>query len=145
MKDNLILWHSIAGIFCTVNKIIMKNKLSILFVTGLLTIVTCYGQDSARTINDKPGTPQSLRRPYNGPTNTIHTINTTVAPGQTINHNGTGSNQVNYRKQQIIIPHNNYNSKPVKPKSQIYSTNKPVKNPADINNKPPNVSDPIHK
>ena len=119
----------------------MKTQLSIIVIILLVT-VTGYGQDSARTINDKPGTPSSLRTPDNTPSNRIHTINTNADANQTINHQGVESNQVIHRKQQTIVPYSDYN----KIGDRNSQFNKPVTNPDSIiNNKPPNVSNPIHK
>jgi hypothetical protein len=91
-----------------------------------------FAQDSARTRNDKPGTPQSLRTPDNSPRSKVTLINSNTTPNQDINHGATESNEVNNNKQQVIVPANNNGSTLV---------NQPP--PATIINKPVNVHDTL--
>lgn len=73
----------------------MKTKFSISLLSFLLLAFTGYGQDSARTRNDKPGTPQSLRTMNNAPRNRVHAIKTYKQPHQEIYHGATESNMIN--------------------------------------------------
>lgn len=85
----------------------MKMKLSILFICGCFFCLHSFSQsvDSIRTINDKPGTPQSLRKPNNLPKNRVHTFNRNKPVAQTINHGATESNKVIEKpKPAIIVP-----------------------------------------
>lgn len=91
-------------------------------ISALLFCITVFCQDSIRTINDKPGTPSSLRTPYTPPLNHLHTINRNGLPNQAINHNGTESNQV--------LPANNSQNVPVNSgTNKITLQNKPVIKP----------------
>jgi hypothetical protein len=71
----------------------MKKNLFILLITVLLLKFNAYCQDSLRTRNDKPGTPQSLRTPDNTPESQVKIINPTTIPNQAIDHGATESNQ----------------------------------------------------
>lgn len=123
----------------------MKNKISI-FVLILFSCVFGYAQpDSARTMNAKPGTPGSLRPAVNLPSNQDPNINSNANAEQTINHQGVESNKVVHKKDQYMIP---YSSGPNKPKvtNEFDINAKPVENAdGSVANKPPNVSNPIHK
>jgi len=110
------------------------------------TVIFC--QDSTRTINDKPGTPSSLRTPYTPPLTHRHTINKTGLSNQSINHNGTESNQV--------LPANHAQTVPVNSGTgKVRLQNKPVIRPvptvtkvsanAPAYIKPSKVTSPIRK
>src|SRR5437868_4740508 len=95
-------------------------KLYILLVSLLSASIT-YGQDSARSRNDKPGTPQSLRTTDKSPVNQVHVINPNIVPNQAINHgatenskvNTTDNNKVNTVKQPVIVTNDHTGISPV--------------------------------
>ncbi|HEY8688860.1 MAG TPA: hypothetical protein VIM07_06460 [Chitinophagaceae bacterium] len=65
----------------------MKTKIFMLLVTALLFAITNYGQtitDSARTRNDKPGTPQSLRTSNTAPVSHVTILNSYVPQNQNV-------------------------------------------------------------
>ncbi len=72
----------------------MKTKCFIATITCLLFVLITNGQDSIRTRNDKPGTPQSLRTVNNAPRNKVHLIDTYKPLQQEIYHGATESNKV---------------------------------------------------
>ena len=75
-------------------KTFMKKKLSILMIPFLLMEFSGYCQDSVRTRNDKPGTPQSLRTANSAPQSQVNIINNNTVPNQAIDHGATESSQV---------------------------------------------------
>ena len=88
---------------------------------------TTYSQDSIRTKNDKPGTPQSLRKVDNTPQNKVHFNNTYRAPRQSINHGATESNKiVNRNDPGLINDLNSHNNKLI-PKTPITIINQPAR------------------
>ena len=108
----------------------MKNKLLILLAVSLF-VCRSYGQvanDSVRTRNDKPGTPQSLRTPDMSPQSHVTLINPRAATNQTV----------------ITVPP--VNGKAV-PKTSITLKNNPLNAKDSIQkepgNKVSNVSNPI--
>ncbi|MEO6330402.1 MAG: hypothetical protein ABIO55_15815 [Ginsengibacter sp.] len=125
----------------------MKKTLSLLLITLLLLVANGYSQDSARTKNDKPGTPGSLRVPDNSSQSQVNIINSNTAPGQTIVTGAPESNKLSNSKGQTIITNSNTNANRV-PTSSITIANKPpgvvdsVKNSA-IQNGISNASNPI--
>ncbi len=64
----------------------MKTKFFVSLLSFLLLAFISYGQDSVRTRNDKPGTPQSLRTIDNAPKNKVHLIKTYKPQQQSIYH-----------------------------------------------------------
>ncbi len=72
----------------------MKKKLVILLIPVLLLKFNGSCQDSLRTRNDKPGTPQSLRTTSNAPESQVKIINPATIPNQAIDHGATESNHV---------------------------------------------------
>ena len=72
----------------------MKTKSFVSLLSFLLLAFISYGQDSIRTRNDKPGTPQSLRITSNTPTNKVHLIKSYKPPQQSIYHGATESNTI---------------------------------------------------
>lgn len=83
----------------------MKTKFSISLLSFLLLTFISYSQDSIRTRNDKPGTPQSLRTVNNSPKNRVHLIERHQPPGQTIYHGATESNTINNtKKRERVYP-----------------------------------------
>jgi hypothetical protein len=109
---------------------------------------TIFCQDSTRTVNDKPGTPSSLRMPYNPPLNHRHTVNRNRISNQSINHNRTESNQVSVTNHAQTVPVNSgigkvrLQNKPViRPLPPV--TNSSGSTPAYI--KPSKVTSPIRK
>ena len=125
-------------------------KLSIILVSVILLSLTGYCQDSTRTRNDKPGTPQSLRTPDNAPQNRVHTINTNTAPNQTINHGATESNKVNNTKEQTKIADPNVGNGTVIPQTPVINNSAATHtdstiNKDVINNGKSNVTNPIRK
>ena len=121
----------------------MKSKLSIILVTVLLLALGGYSQDdSMRTRNDKPGTPQSLRTADQSPQSHVNVINANTAPDQSGTHATTGNNEIN----NTLIADPNTADKPA-PTSPITLVNKPrrdsgVKNSA-IQNGISNATNPI--
>ncbi len=119
-----------------------------LTISVLFFCNTTFCQDSIRTVNDKPGTPSSLRTPYTPPLNRRHTVNKNGVPNQAINHNGTESNQVLPSNHAQTVPVNSGNGKvrlqnkpvirPIPPITK-FSTNYPAPT------KPSNVTSPIRK
>jgi hypothetical protein len=88
----------------------MKKKLSIVVGAIMFLVYTGYGQeDSTRTRNDRPGTPQSLRTADQSPQSHVNIINNNPAPGQTTNPAATGNNGIN----NTIIADPNTIGKPV--------------------------------
>lgn len=136
----------------------MKKKLFILLISGLIVLTGGYSQDSIRTRNDKPGTPQSLRKVNITPASQVHVVNTNVAPGQSINHGATESNNVNNKQEQTIVSEPNTVNSTVPnsvnvtdPKTGKVNRGSPASTgPADtlsngINNRKTNVTNPIRK
>ena len=125
----------------------MKRKLYTVLVITLAFAIKSYGQnDSVRTRNDKPGTPQSLRTSDQSPQSHVEIKNTNTIPGQTISPATTGNNGTS----STIVTDPNTAGKPV-PTSPITLVNKPrdhvdtsVKNSA-IQNGVSNVTNPIRK
>ena len=113
----------------------------------LFSYVVGYAQaDSARTINDKPGTPASLRTPATIPSNQVPTLKSSGNVDQTINHQGMESNKVIHKNKQYVIPYSTSPYKSKKVTNQFNINAKPVENAdGSVTNKPPNVSNPIHK
>ncbi|MEO8861521.1 MAG: hypothetical protein ABI358_08870 [Ginsengibacter sp.] len=123
-------------------------KKTILFIFPIMfASILSFGQgDSARTINDKPGTPASLRKPTTLPSNQVPTLKSSGNAAQTINHQGTESNKVTHKSERYVIPYSSSPYKANKSTNQFNINNKPVENPdGSVSNKPPNVSNPIHK
>ncbi len=84
----------------------MKTKRFIAITICLFFFLITNGQDSIRTRNDKPGTPQSLRTINNAPKNKVHLIDTYRPPQQQIFHGATESNKVgNLDNGTKIYPH----------------------------------------
>jgi hypothetical protein len=117
-----------------------------LTIAAIFFCTTIFCQDSIRTVNDKPGTPSSLRTPSSAPLNRLHTVNQNGIPNQAIDHNGTESNQVLPSNTSQTVPANSgtgnvpLQNKPViKPVPPI--TNVSPNNPVDI--KPSKVTSPI--
>jgi hypothetical protein len=79
----------------------MKHKLFIL-ATALVCAFSGYCQDSLRTINDKPGTPQSLRNTTQTPENHVQVITPNATPNQADINRPTESNTPNNSTQQTI-------------------------------------------
>jgi hypothetical protein len=121
-------------------------KFSISIAVFLFTVFIGYGQDSLRTKNDKPGTPQSLRTPDNSPQSHVHILNNNVAPLQTINHGATESNQVNSTRRTIVTADTNSYNHPPNPQATAVPSNKiaPV-NDSLTKGVKSNVSDPVRK
>lgn len=89
-------------IVCLNKKYKMKKNLSILIILVLILVFTGYGQDSLRTRNDKPGTPQSLRSPDQTPQSRVTIVNTNTPPTQNVIHGSPESNKVNNTGQTIV-------------------------------------------
>ena len=92
-------WHSI--IYTHFKAIVMKNKLFIL-ATALVYSFSGYAQDSSRTISDKPGTPQSLRKTTQTPENHVQVITPNATPNQADINRPSESNTPNNSTQQTI-------------------------------------------
>lgn len=83
----------------------MKTKFLICLSSAVILSVCGYSQDSSRTKNDKPGTPQSLRTTDNSPETRVHIVDTYKPPQQSIYHAGTESNSLNdINRQQTVYP-----------------------------------------
>lgn len=113
----------------------------------MLVPILGFGQaDSVRTINDKPGTPASLRTPAKLPSNKLPTLKSSGNVDQIIDHQGIESNKVTHKDERYVIPYSSSPYKATKSTNQFNTNNKPVENPdGSVSNKPPNVSNPIHK
>ncbi len=131
----------------------MKLKLSILFLSALFSLRS-LGQDSVRTKNDRPGTPQSLRTIDNSPTNKVHMTNTHRVPNQTINDGATESNKVNNTNSQTIVADPNAGNGAVVPKTPITIARQPARpvsrtdsiiNNGTMSNGQNNATNPIRK
>ncbi len=143
--EKKLFWHSIVCDLFT-KYLIMKK--TILFILPIMFVsILSFGQaDSARTLNNKPGTPASLRKPAMLPSNRVPTLKSSGSVNQTINHQGTESNRVTHKKETYVIPYSSSPYKTNKSTNQFNTNNKPVENPdGSVSNKPPNVSNPIHK
>ena len=115
---------------------------------------SCYSQDSIRTKNDKPGTPQSLRTVDNTPQNKVHFNNTYKAPGQSINHGATESNKIINTNDHNIINDPNQDNNKLIPKTPITISNEPARqaikadtsiNKGTMSNGQSNATNPIRK
>ncbi len=132
----------------------MNKKYFIILIILFGLKFTSYAQDSIRTRNDKPGTPQSLRTNDNTPRNREHLINSNRTANQSINHEATESNKVNNAKEQTIIADPNTGNGVGTPKTPITIINQPapaasrtdsiIKNNA-ISNGKSNATNPIRK
>lgn len=124
----------------------MKRTI-LFFCTIIFATISSFGQaDSVRTVNDKPGTPASLRTPAALPSTRVPTLISGGASKQTINHQGIESNTVTHKKEQYVIPYSSSPYKVTKSTNQFNTNNKPVENAdGSVSNKPPVVSNPIHK
>ena len=88
-------------------------KFSILLISTLFLVFSGYSQDSVRTKNDKPGTPQSLRRTDDTPQSHVQITNNNTTPNHTDINRPSESNNVNNTTQQTItIDSNNTAGKP---------------------------------
>lgn len=84
----------------------MKIKFSVLIALILFSVCNVYSQDSLRTRNDKPGTPQSLRSTVTAPESHVTTNNNPVLNQNNIDK-PSESNNVNNTTQQTITTDNN--------------------------------------
>ena len=88
-------------------------KFSIVLISILLLVFRGFSQDSVRTKNDKPGTPQSLRHADNTPQSHVQITNNNTTPNQTDINRPSESNNVNNTTQKTItIDSNNTAGKP---------------------------------
>ena len=98
----------------------MKTKKFSLFLLALIFVCTSYSQtpnDSVRTRNDKPGTPQSLRTPDQSPQSHVTILNANVPPNQNVistSSESTTTNNIN-GKITITTPGTNGNAVPKTP------------------------------
>ncbi len=85
-------WHNIPCMF--IAKLNEMKKIAILFSICISLHAFCEAQvrDSVRTRNDKPGTPQSLRKANTAPQNTVPTIDNDAPAQQTIDHGAVEHN-----------------------------------------------------
>ena len=91
----------------------MKFKFPILLISILLLAINSYSQDSIRTKNDKPGTPQSLRKPDNTPQTHVQVITNHTSPNEVNINRPSESNSANNTNQKTItIDPNNTAGKP---------------------------------
>ncbi len=133
---------------------IMKTKISISLLSFLLSTFMSYGQDSIRTRNDKPGTPQSLRTTNNAPKNRIHVVEAYKPPGQTIYHGATESNKINNTKKRARVSPNITKAKEIPRTPAItidnQTTQQAIQNDSAVNkgtmgNGQSNATNPIRK
>ncbi len=84
----------------------MKFKIIVVLISCFVSLnCFCQATDSTRSLNDKPGTPQSLRNSESRPKNRVHTITPNKPAPQTINHGATESNKVIEKpKPAILVP-----------------------------------------
>ena len=80
----------------------MKCKLFISAIAVLVCVFCSYSQDNTRTINDKPGTPQSFRNKTQTPENHIQIIKPNATPNQADLNRPSESNTPNNTTQQTI-------------------------------------------
>jgi hypothetical protein len=84
----------------------MKTKILCLLVSILFVTTNNYAQtitDSARTRNDKPGTPQSLRTPNTAPVSHVTILNSYVPQNQNVLHTSSESNTPNNTNGKTVI------------------------------------------
>jgi len=127
----------------------MKQMFFILVIPLLLLASSVYSQDSIRTKNDKPGTPQSLRKPDNTPESHVQITNSNPTSNQTNINRPSESNTINNTTQQTItIDPNNTTAKPA-PVNPITITTTPpdsmrtTTNSSAIQNGISNASKPL--
>lgn len=131
----------------------MKAKVFISLLSFLLLTFISYGQDSIRTRNDKPGTPQSLRTTNNAPRNKVHVVETQRPQQQGINHGATENTIDNSNRQQKVSPViSNSGEKPQTPTITIEkeSTQSTIRrdsttNKGTMGNGQSNATNPIRK
>ena len=120
----------------------MKTKLFTLLLSTLMFACSGFGQtpnDSVRTRNDKPGTPQSLRTPDQSPQSHVTILNANVPPNQNVIHTSSESTTPNNTNGKLIITTPNTNGNAV-PKTPItLKTN----SPGDTTRKVLNSGNPI--
>jgi hypothetical protein len=85
----------------------MKLKLSIVLISFLSLVFSGHSQDSPRTKNDKPGTPQSLRTLDNTPKTHIEIIDSNTPNQTNINKPSESNNINNTTRETITIDPNN--------------------------------------
>ncbi len=102
----------------------MKTKFSLLVIAILLLVLNGYTQDSIRTKNDKPGTPQSLKKTDKTPESHLHVIKNNTAPNPANINKPSESNNVNNTTRQTITSDPNTATKP-NPTKPITLTNTP--------------------
>jgi hypothetical protein len=90
----------------------MKTKFSLLVIAILLLVINGYSQDSIRTKNDKPGTPQSLKNTDNTPQSHLQVIKNNPAPNQANINKPSESNNINNSTRQTITTDSNTTAKP---------------------------------
>jgi hypothetical protein len=124
----------------------MKTKILCLLVSILFVTTNNYAQtitDSARTRNDKPGTPQSLRTPNTAPVSHVTILNSYVPQNQNVLHTSSESNTPNNTNGKTVITIYGSNGNAV-PKSAITLKTNPLdstkKGPL---NKVSNASNPL--
>ncbi len=102
----------------------MKTKFSLLVIAILLLVLNGYTQDSIRTKNDKPGTPQSLKKTDKTPESHLQVIKNNTAPNPANINKPSESNNVNNTTRQTITSDPNTATKP-NPTNPITITNTP--------------------
>ena len=120
----------------------MKTKLFILLIPALIFAFSSFGQaanDSLRTRNDRPGTPQSLRTPDQSPQSHVTILNANVPPNQNVIHTSSESTTPNNTNGKIIITTPNTNGNAV-PKTPITLKTDPL---GDTTRKVLNSGNPI--
>lgn len=85
----------------------MKLEISIVLILILSLVFSGYSQDSLRTKNDKPGTPQSLRTSDNTPKTHLEIISNNTPNQININKPSESNNINNTTRQTITIDPNN--------------------------------------
>ena len=125
----------------------MKTKFLILLGSVLLFAANNYAQtitDSARTRNDKPGTPQSLRTPNTAPLSHVTILNSYVPQNQNVVHTSSESNTPNNTNGKTVITIYGSNGNAV-PKSAITLQTNPLDSTIKVllNNKVSNASNPL--
>ncbi len=128
----------------------MKTKFSLLIIAILLLILNGYSQDSIRTKNDKPGTPQSLKKTDKTPESHLQVIKNNTAPNSANVNKPSESNNINNTTRQTITTDANTTSKP-NPTNPITITNTPpatmttTTNSSAIQNGISNAGKPLRK
>ncbi len=130
---NGFIWHNIICLF-KIKYLIMKIKFHLLLIVTLIIGINVYSQDSTRTKNDKPGTPQSLKKADNTPQSHLQVIKNNTAPNQANINKPSESNNLDNTTQQTITTDVNTTAKPSSTNPNTITTNPPATMITNTNN-----------